>query len=155
MEAIPESIRAILMTPEGRVLLMKIQGFRGTIWITPGGRREPGETAPETLRREVHEETGLSLDGDGQEIWVRHGTFVANGKRLQERERFFYALCEEFVPVSNSMGDSELLRFREYRWWPVGEVEQSKERFVPIKLGKLLQDLHAHGLPPSVIETGE
>ncbi|MGD1855015.1 MAG: NUDIX domain-containing protein [Leptolyngbyaceae cyanobacterium] len=55
---LPEAIRAVLMSSKGRVLLMKIQGSRGTIWITPGGRREPGETAPKALQRQVHEETG-------------------------------------------------------------------------------------------------
>ena len=155
MKDIPESIRAVLMSPQGRVLLMKIQGSRGTIWITPGGRREAGETAPETLRRELREETGFNLISDSQEIWVRHGTFFKGGERLQERERFFYVPCEEFVPVTKSMEDAELSCFREYRWWPVSEVKDSPDRFVPAKLGTLLEDLQVNGPSPDAIETGE
>jgi 8-oxo-dGTP pyrophosphatase MutT (NUDIX family) len=155
MKDIPESIRAVLMSPQGRVLLMKIQSSRGTIWITPGGRREPGETAHETLRRELSEETGSNLISDSQEVWVRHGTFFKGGERLQERERFFYVPCEEFVPMTTSMEDAELSRFRGYRWWPVSEVKDSPARLVTAKLGTLLEDLQANGPSTDVIETGE
>ncbi len=31
-------------------------------WTTPGGAREPGESAAETARRELFEETGLRLE---------------------------------------------------------------------------------------------
>jgi len=30
-------------------------------WALPGGRREPGESAEDTARRELHEETGVSV----------------------------------------------------------------------------------------------
>ncbi len=39
--------------------------------ILPGGRREPGETIEETVRREVQEETGYGL-GDIELIGVMH-----------------------------------------------------------------------------------
>ena len=42
------------------VIVRADEPARGT-WDLPGGFAEPGETAEETLRREVREETGLEL----------------------------------------------------------------------------------------------
>lgn len=53
-------VGAIVRDGEGRLLLIR----RGTepgrgLWSVPGGRVEPGETAPEATVREVLEESGL------------------------------------------------------------------------------------------------
>lgn len=54
--------RAVLLTPENRVLLMEIvhpdDGHR--FWITPGGGLEPGESKAEGLLREMKEELGTN-----------------------------------------------------------------------------------------------
>ncbi|SEC00007.1 ADP-ribose pyrophosphatase YjhB, NUDIX family [Paramicrobacterium humi] len=60
---------AVVSDDEGRVLLVQ----RGTEpqkgrWTVPGGRREPGETLPQTAAREVFEETGLTV-AVGKELW--------------------------------------------------------------------------------------
>ena len=44
-------------------------------WGLPGGHVEPGEDPVVAARRELHEETGLSIDGD---LWLyHHDTFPA------------------------------------------------------------------------------
>jgi 8-oxo-dGTP diphosphatase len=53
----------IVLDDAGRLLLIR----RGRppsqgLWTIPGGRCEPGETAPEACVREVAEETGLIVD---------------------------------------------------------------------------------------------
>jgi 8-oxo-dGTP pyrophosphatase MutT (NUDIX family) len=53
------SVRAIVFRGE-EVLVVREPG--GAYYVVPGGRREPGETIEATLRREVVEETGWSLD---------------------------------------------------------------------------------------------
>ena len=51
---------AIIMDNENRVLLQKRKASGGQ-WGIPGGLMELGETTEETAKREVFEETGLSI----------------------------------------------------------------------------------------------
>lgn len=52
------SARAVLFRGDE---VMVIQNSNGLHYITPGGRREPGESVDSALRREVLEETGWAL----------------------------------------------------------------------------------------------
>ncbi|MFK3676302.1 NUDIX domain-containing protein [Microbacterium sp. NPDC090218] len=51
---------AVIVDDEGRVLVVRKQGT--TRFMQPGGKPELGETAAQTLIRELHEELGLVLD---------------------------------------------------------------------------------------------
>ena len=67
-------LQAVLLSPEGRVLL----GVRSDLlgWELPGGTLEPGEGPEEALRREIREETGLEIEVE------RHvGDYVRRGFR--------------------------------------------------------------------------
>jgi 8-oxo-dGTP pyrophosphatase MutT (NUDIX family) len=50
---------ALAFDDEGRVLLLDEAWADG--WTLPGGTREPGEALPETVAREVREETGVAV----------------------------------------------------------------------------------------------
>jgi 8-oxo-dGTP pyrophosphatase MutT (NUDIX family) len=50
---------AIVEDDDGRVLLQRRRD--SDLWAIPGGLVEPGKLVEETMRREVFEETGLSL----------------------------------------------------------------------------------------------
>jgi len=54
---------AVLIDSSGRVLLVR-HGYGRRNWELPGGAALPGEPPDATARRELHEETGLSLDPD-------------------------------------------------------------------------------------------
>lgn len=60
-------IACAVLRRDGQVLLVRQGGPAGpgTAWALPGGHSEPGETAIETVRREVFEETGLAVQDDG------------------------------------------------------------------------------------------
>ena len=69
-----KAIRAIMLTPEGRILLMQAQEPSSdfTVWFAPGGGIESNEMPEECLRREIEEETGVVLKDIGPVIWRRH-----------------------------------------------------------------------------------
>ena len=48
---------------DGRFLIARrpLEGLLGGMWEFPGGKREPDERLPETLRREIREELGLEI----------------------------------------------------------------------------------------------
>lgn len=48
---------AVITDAEGRVLVVRKRGTR--VFMQPGGKPEPGESAAEALARELHEEVGL------------------------------------------------------------------------------------------------
>ena len=55
-------VGAVVRDTEGRLLLVQRANEPGQgLWSVPGGRVEPGETAPEAVVREVAEETGLAV----------------------------------------------------------------------------------------------
>ncbi len=74
-------VGAIIHDAEGRIVVVR----RGRspslgLWSLPGGRVETGESEPDALRREVHEETGLQVD-----VLGRAGSVVLPGARDGDR----------------------------------------------------------------------
>ena len=65
-----ETVAAVIVDRRGRVLLVRKRG--SATFIQPGGKREPGETALQTLARELREELGVRLQPAGAELL---GTF--------------------------------------------------------------------------------
>lgn len=54
-----QTVAAVISDEHGRVLLVRKRG--SATFIQPGGKREAGETALQTLARELHEELGVCL----------------------------------------------------------------------------------------------
>jgi ADP-ribose pyrophosphatase YjhB (NUDIX family) len=85
-------VGAIVFDADGRVLLIR----RGRPpaagqWSLPGGKQEVGETLAQTCRREVVEETGLTISV---------GPIVAVVERI--REGFHYVIIDFLAAVLNS-----------------------------------------------------
>jgi 8-oxo-dGTP pyrophosphatase MutT (NUDIX family) len=147
--------RAVVVTPDGFVLLMKVGGPARNTWITPGGRVRPGEDRVAALLREMYEETGRTGLEIREEIWVRHGRYLACGRWLEEREHFFFVPSDRFEPTTAGMEDAELRRHLGFRWWSIHEIVGSPESFVPRQMGELLLELRHRGLPLQVLEINE
>ena len=149
------SARAVLLTSDGFVLLMKVRGRAEDLWITPGGRIRPGEDPIAAVAREIREETGRTgLEIRGQ-IWVRHGKYLADDRWLVEREHFFLVPSERFQPTTAGMEEAERKRHQGFKWWSIREIEDSPDTFVPPRMAELLRSLRHDGVPTHVLDVSE
>ena len=66
---------AVIRRSDGRILIAqrRPEGLLGGLWEFPGGKREPGETLRECLRREIREELDLEIAVGEQIGVVWHG----------------------------------------------------------------------------------
>lgn len=66
----------VLEDERGLVLVANRRRDGRVDWTTPGGVVDDGETALQALRREVHEETGLSVERFDRRLWTVQVEFV-------------------------------------------------------------------------------
>ena len=57
----PTRARVVIVSPRGRVVLIRRERAGERYWSFPGGGVRDGETPREAARREVHEELGLQV----------------------------------------------------------------------------------------------
>jgi ADP-ribose pyrophosphatase YjhB (NUDIX family) len=55
------AVRALILHEDRLLLVNAYARGRSDLWCAPGGGANPGTSLPENLRREIHEETGLTV----------------------------------------------------------------------------------------------
>jgi 8-oxo-dGTP pyrophosphatase MutT (NUDIX family) len=90
-------VRAVVLDPANRVFLVKHTYVSG--WYLPGGGVEVGESALQSLERELREEGNIVLDGNPS----LHGIFF--NRRISRRDHVAVYVVREFrqlgVPAPN------------------------------------------------------
>jgi len=114
---------AVIVIRQGRVLLGKRKNSHGAgTWQFPGGHLEYGESIEACARRELKEETGLSIEK------LQMGPFTND---FFEKERKHYVTL--FVIADQTRGDARVMepdKCERWDWFPWSQLPHP--RFLPI-----------------------
>jgi ADP-ribose pyrophosphatase YjhB (NUDIX family) len=121
---IREAVRALIVDPDRRVLLVRFEFPDRHVWATPGGGMEPGETAEAALRRELGEELGLAEFDIGPLVWERtHIVPFLDGRFDGQHDRCYLVETVPFDPAPTLTWEQLNAEYVfEIRWWTPDEV---------------------------------
>lgn len=146
---IRKATRGIVISDRDEILLMRVRIDDGTlVWITPGGGMERGETPETCLRRELHEELGLTGFHLGALLWRRDHTLNWHGRRFCQSEEYYAIHTPHFDP---QIGDPvEALGLDQFRWWTLDDLRRTSDRLTPISLCRIIDDYLRDGPPVEI-----
>jgi 8-oxo-dGTP diphosphatase len=153
---IREAVRALVLDPDHRVLLVRFEfPVTGTRWALPGGGLEPGESDHDALHRELTEELGLDEAIIGPHIWDRlHIIPFVNGLWDGQRERIYLVHTPAFEPSPRLSWEELHAEFVfEVRWWHPHELTVGLP-FVPATLHDHLHTVLRDGPPIRPVDVG-
>lgn len=158
---IRQAVRALLLTPDDEVLLVRFEFPTRQVWAMPGGGLDPGEDHLTALHRELHEETGLSGVEIGPHIWTReHIIPFVDGSWDGQRDQVHLVRVDRFDPVP-AIGWEQMRaeRVHELRWWSLHDVDDEARRadgigFAPTSFPVHLRRVIEHGAPVTPVDTG-
>jgi 8-oxo-dGTP pyrophosphatase MutT (NUDIX family)/G:T/U-mismatch repair DNA glycosylase len=148
-----DAVRALVIDPTGRVMLVRADDDLGVWWTTPGGGIERGETDHEALARELVEELGLRDFELGPLIWRREHRLVNPRRWSKQTERHYLVRTGSFEPAP-VLGVEALAEegAMDAGWFTVDEVRGMITG--PRRLADLVEHLLRDGPPPVPIDAG-
>lgn len=126
---------------EGSVFLH--QGEGEDFWTFPGGRAELGETAEETLRREMREELGAEIEV-GRLLWLVENFFTYDNFDYHEIALYFLMrlpLDSPYLAQSSPFYGAEGMMKLTFQWFPQSLETLKNLPLLPDFLPAALQDL--------------
>jgi 8-oxo-dGTP pyrophosphatase MutT (NUDIX family) len=139
--------RVLLLDPLDRVLLIHALDPENPShhwWELPGGGLDDGEDLTDAARREVAEESGITLHELGRKLWVRESRFIYRGRAHHRIDHIFLGRTPStaaLVPLKPT--ENEKAGLIERRWWPAYELQHCQDELLPANLPELLNDLLA------------
>ncbi len=102
---------AVVRNRKGEVLIAqrRAQSMLGGLWEFPGGTREPGETMPQCVARELQEEMGIDIRVGERLMVVRHAY-----------SHFTIAL--HVYRATLRKGRPRAIQCADFRWTPISEL---------------------------------
>jgi len=150
------AVRALILDPADRVMLVRFEFPTATVWAMPGGGVEPDETEHDALHRELAEELGLVDAEIGPHIWTRlHIVPFLDGSHDGQRDHVYLVRTGPFEPVPHlSWEQLNAERVHELRWWSPDQLATEDALFAPRRLPALITDVLTAGPPPEPLDTG-
>ena len=141
---------------DDRILLVRFEFPTRTVWATPGGGIEPGESPENAIRRELEEETGLASVEIGPVIWTRlHVVPFIGGRWDGQHEQYHLVRTAAFAPEPRHSWEQLNAEYLfELRWWTQGQLGEAAETFAPRRLPELVRSLLRDGPPVEPIDAG-
>jgi 8-oxo-dGTP pyrophosphatase MutT (NUDIX family) len=148
-----DAVRALVLDPSNRVMLVRADDELGVWWTLPGGGVEPGETDQQALARELVEELGLDDFELGALIWTREHRLVNPRRWGRQTERHYLVRTPAFAPAP-TLGAEALAEegASDARWFTLDEVRTLITG--PRRLAELVADVLRDGPPPVPIDAG-
>ena len=146
------AVRALIVDPADRVLLVRFDWPDKTVWASPGGGIEPGETDEQALVRELAEECGLRDFTLGPCIWTRTHWFTDMAGWAGQTERTYLVRTEAFEPTPE-WSATELANegIGAQAWFAPADFDPELT-FSPRRLPELFRDLVEGGPAPEPID---
>ncbi|WP_434591404.1 NUDIX hydrolase [Brevibacterium sp. 1718] len=134
----------VLLHPQRRELLM-VRKAGTSSFMLPGGKPEEGETAEDTIVREIAEELGLDLD--------RHrlhalGTFAAAAANEADHRVIGDVFCYDGLPEAlDAENIAHLAEIAEASWFPIDPLPADTDlrQFAPLTRNEVIPALQAAG----------
>ncbi|MCW2539067.1 MAG: hypothetical protein JWN95_792 [Frankiales bacterium] len=134
--------RVILLDPTGHVLvLLHRTGAADSVWATPGGRCEDGETPAQAARRELAEECSVvvALPPGQAADYSESRRVLLRGITYHQRDRFFLVRVVDRPPVMlESDRRQEASNVLDYRWVSASDLRGCAARYEPLALPDLI-----------------
>lgn len=150
------AVRAIVLDPADRILLVRFSFPGRTVWACPGGGIEDGETGEAAIRRELDEEAGMADFEVGPCVWVREHVIPLFGGRWDgQAERFYLVRARAFEPRPRLTAEELAAEYvTAVRWWTAEELGTAAGLFAPRRLPVLLRNLLRDGPGSVPIDVG-
>jgi 8-oxo-dGTP pyrophosphatase MutT (NUDIX family) len=138
-----EAARVAVIDAAERVLLLRTcdpaEPDAGEWWELPGGGLAPGETPPESARRELYEETGIVAEELGPRLGVIETDFSFDGNRYRQRETIFSyrVTAAECAPAALEPGAEQAAHLG-HEWISIATLRARRLRLHPPQLARLL-----------------